>query len=157
MGKTTGGSKGLSLIHILVREGVAAVPVDRREHFRRIVFVEEGAGAVVDGFAGHRHIVGVHHAVNEAELHPSGDQFGLRGDDLLIERNIRVLRLGSLGIVPGNDMVGEHLQAVDVTARSKELERADADVAGCDARDDRARQPCLTVDNVCLLYTSRCV
>ena len=46
-----------------------------------IVGVHEGAGSEIDGLARHRHVVGVHHAMNEAHVHPARDQRRLaRGD-----------------------------------------------------------------------------
>ncbi len=54
----------------LVDVGVAAAVVDRAEHRVGLVDVHEGAGAVVDGLAGDRAVVGVHDAVDEAHQHP---------------------------------------------------------------------------------------
>ena len=65
----------------LVGVGVAALFVDRGEHGRRIVFVHEGAGAVIDGLAGDRGVVGVHDAVDEADQEPACDEIGLPRDD----------------------------------------------------------------------------
>ena len=44
----------------------------------RIVRVEEGARAVVEGLAGDRRVVGVHHAVDEADAEPPRDERRLR-------------------------------------------------------------------------------
>ena len=65
----------------LVAVGVAPAVVDRAEDRGRVVGVHEGARPVVDGLAGDRHVVGVHHAVDEADEHPLRDQRRLRGDD----------------------------------------------------------------------------
>src|SRR3712207_8635429 len=51
----------------LVAVGVAPEAVDRAEHRGRVVGVQEGAGAVVDGLAGDGGVVGVHHAVRSEE------------------------------------------------------------------------------------------
>lgn len=54
--------------------GVAAVVVDGAEGGFGVEGVDEGAGAVVDGFAGEGHVVGVHDAVDEADGEPLGDE-----------------------------------------------------------------------------------
>jgi hypothetical protein len=65
----------------LVSEGVAPVMVDGGEHHLRVIGIEEGAGPIVDRLARDRHVVGVHHAMDEAHAHPLRHQLGLRGDD----------------------------------------------------------------------------
>ena len=65
--------------------------IDRAECFRRIVGVHESARTVVDGLARDGHVVGIHHAVDESELHPMGDQFGLPLDDSLEQREVGIL------------------------------------------------------------------
>ena len=77
----------------LVGVGVAALLVDRGEHLRRIVVVHEGAGAVVDGLARDRGVVGVHDAVDEADQQPARDQIGLPRDDAFEQRVIGALGL----------------------------------------------------------------
>ncbi len=62
----------------LIRERVAAAVVDRAERLARIVRVEERARSVVDRLAGDRRVVGVHHAVHEADAEPARDQARLR-------------------------------------------------------------------------------
>ena len=76
----------------LVAVGVAAAVVDRAEHGGRVEGVHERARTVVDGLAGDRHVVGVHHAVDEPDEHPLRDQRGLRGDHPVEEREVRVVR-----------------------------------------------------------------
>ena len=124
----------------LVDVGVAAAVVDRAEHRVGLVGVHEGAGAVVDGLAGDRAVVGVHDAVDEAHQHPLGHQVGLARDHAIEQGAIRVLLVARIGIVAGDDMVGQQAQRLAIAARSEELEGADADVAGRDARQHRARQ-----------------
>ena len=48
----------------------------------RIVALEPAVRAVVDGQPEDRHVVGVHHAVHEADAHPVGDQRGGAAADL---------------------------------------------------------------------------
>ena len=56
----------------LVAVGVAAGVVDRAEHRVRAVGVHERARAVVDRLPGDRHVVGVHHPVDEPDAVASG-------------------------------------------------------------------------------------
>ena len=124
----------------LVDVGVAPAVVDRAEHRVGLVDVHEGAGAVVDGLAGDRAVVGVHDAVDEAHQHPSRHQLGLPRDHAIEQRAIRVLLVARIGIVPGDDVVGEQTQRLAIAARGEELESADADVACGNARQHRAGQ-----------------
>ena len=72
----------------MVAPGVAGVAIDGAEDALRMEFFHESAGAVVDGLAGEGAVVGVHDAVDEAEAHPVGDEFGLGGDDALEEGEV---------------------------------------------------------------------
>ena len=63
-----------------------------------------------------------------------------RRDHALQQRVIGALGLGGVGIVPGDDVIGQPPHAVGIAARGKELEGADADVARRDARQHRAGQ-----------------
>ncbi len=65
----------------LVAIGIATLPVDGTEHRRRVVGVDERAGSEIDGFSRHRHVVGIHDAMNEAHVHPARDQRRLRAGD----------------------------------------------------------------------------
>lgn len=49
--------------------------------------------------------------------------------------------------MPRDREVCESSKTIDVVSRRKELKRSDADVAGCDTRDDGARAWCLAVDD----------
>ena len=82
-------------------------PVDRAEHRHRVERVHEGARSVVDGLTGDRHVVGVHHAVHEADQHPPRHQRRLRRDDRLEQREVRVLGVRGRGVVPGDRVVGQ--------------------------------------------------
>src|SRR2546427_9276927 len=55
----------------LIGVGIATLRVDGAEHGCRIIMIHEGAWAVVDGLTGDRHVVGVHHAMDEARMHPA--------------------------------------------------------------------------------------
>ena len=89
--------------------------------------------------AGDRHVVGVHHAVDEPDEHPLRDERRLRVDDALEEREVRVLGVGRVGVVAGDRVVGEPPHERRVVVRRRVLERADAQVARRDAR--RAPRP----------------
>ena len=58
----------------LVGIGIAPLPVDRGKHRARRIGFQKGAGAIVDGLARQRHVVGVHHAMDKADPHPLRDQ-----------------------------------------------------------------------------------
>ena len=66
---------------------------------RRIVGVHERARAVVDRLAGDRHVVGVHHAVDEADQHPLRDQRRLPRATASQQREVAVGRAGQLRVV----------------------------------------------------------
>ncbi len=61
----------------LLAVGIAAAAIDGAEDGGGAVGIEKGTGAVVDRLAGDGHVVGVHYAVDEADVHPTGDQRGL--------------------------------------------------------------------------------
>ena len=112
----------------------------------RIVLVEERARPVVDGLAGDRRVVGVHHAVHEADAEPARDERRLRVDDALEQRERVVAAARRVGVVARERVRGERRQRFAVVARGEELERADADVARGHAREHRARQHLLAHD-----------
>ena len=58
----------------LVAVGIPPAAVDGAVDGRRIVLVHECARPEVDRLARHGHVVGVHHAVDEADLHPARDE-----------------------------------------------------------------------------------
>ena len=124
----------------LVAERVAALAVDRAEHRRRVVRLDEGARAVVDGLARDRHVVGVHDAVDEADVHPLRDQHRLALGDALEQGEEAARRADEIGVVTGDRVLGELAHALGIAAGGEELERADTDVARRDARQNRAGQ-----------------
>ena len=82
--------------HRLVAVGVAPTAVDGAEDGGRVEGVHERARPVVDRLAGDRHVVGVHHAVDEPHEHPLRDQRGLRLDDAAEQRQRGPLVAGRL-------------------------------------------------------------
>ena len=124
----------------LVAESVAAHGIDGTEDRSRVIDVHEGAGAVVDGLARDRHVVGVHDAVNEADQQPTRDKLGLAGDHQIEEGAVAVRSVRRFGVVPRDDVIGEAPDRIHISARREELEGADADVARRDAGQYRAGQ-----------------
>ncbi|MNS35204.1 hypothetical protein D3C72_673520 [compost metagenome] len=105
-----------------------------------MIFVEESAGAEIDGFAGDRHIVGIHHAMDETHHHPSGDEFALPPGDAAQQGEVRIVCLFRLGIMTVDHVVREVFDRLVILARGEELERADTDMACRNAGEDAARQ-----------------
>ncbi len=106
----------------LVRMSVAAHLVDRAVHRRGIVGVHEGAGAVIDGLAGYRAVVGVHHTMDEADMQPACDKFGLTADHCIEQGANGMFGFGCVGIVPVDHMIGELSDAGDILARGEKTE-----------------------------------
>ena len=57
----------------LIGKPIPTLAIDGTKHGVGLKGVDEGTGAVVDGFAGEEHIVGVHDAVYESEALPMCD------------------------------------------------------------------------------------
>ncbi len=94
------------------------------------VSIHEGAWAVIDRFARERHVVGVHHAVNEADQLPARDQPRLPFDDGFKERDIGLRRSDSCGKCRARDVVGQRAdRLLVVSMRGGLLQRADPHVA----------------------------
>ena len=90
----------------LVRICIAALPIDRAEDRLRIIFIHECTRAVIDRLAGDRHIVRVHHAVNEADEQPLRDQLCLRSNDRIEERAIGLPGFRGGWVMPCNHVIG---------------------------------------------------
>src|SRR4051794_22906742 len=93
-----------------------------------LVFIGGALGKAACGWLGAR--FGVRDAMDEAHQQPPRDQVGLGGHHLLQKGAIGLISLGRLWVVPGDDIVRELAHPVCVTARCKELERANPDMAG---------------------------
>ena len=119
----------------LVAVAVAALMVDRAEDSIRIIGVHEGAGTIVDRLAGNGHVVGVHHAVDEAHRLPLRHQGDLACDDPAQHQPVGVeLRiLSGFGVdvrkMPFDGVVGKRLQRGDVPQGCSILEGGDPDMA----------------------------
>ena len=132
----------------LVGIGVAAVAVDRAEDCRRVERIHEGARPEVDRFAANRHVVGIHYAVDEADVHPLCDEQGLALGDRRQQREIRLRGRACVGIVAIDDVVGEEPDGLAITARGEVLERADANVARGHPRQYGARDHSLAANTL---------
>jgi anti-anti-sigma factor len=124
----------------LVAERVASMRVDGAEHRRRVVRFHEGARAVVDRLARHRHVVRVHDPVDESHVHPLRDERRLSRDDVVQQREERLGVVGERRVVASDRIQRELAQAFHVAACCVELERSHADVARRDARQHRTGQ-----------------
>ena len=132
----------------LVAEGVASLVVDGTEHCGGVVGLHEGARPVIDRLARYRHVVGVHHAMDETHVHPLRDQGRLTLGHGLQQRQ-EGLRCGcECVVVPRDRVLGEFPQTFHVTARGKELEGPDSDVARRHARQHCAGQCVFAVDRL---------
>ena len=127
----------------LIDIGVTTALIDRTEYRFRVEVVHEGARAIIDGLAGNRHVVGVHHAMDKADRHPFGEQRRLARDHAVEQRAIGRGAIGGGGIVAGDHMVGQVAERVEILARGEELKSTDADVAAGDPRQYRAGQGAL--------------
>ena len=86
--------------------GVAPKFIDRAEGRRRIVRIHEGARSKIDGLSRERSVVGVHHAMDETDMHPTRDQQGLAFHDGLKQRQAGPLGIAGVGEVAINHVVG---------------------------------------------------
>jgi hypothetical protein len=114
----------------LVAEGVTPAMVDRAVDPARVIGIHKGTGAVVDGLTGDRHIVGVHHAVDEADAEPLGNEVRLCGDDGVEQRPVGAFLVRRFRIVAGDDIVREDPQGLRVATRGEVFEGPDP-ARGC--------------------------
>ena len=131
----------------MISVGVAFVAVDGAEGGVGVVVVHEGAGAVVDGFAGEGHVIGIEDAVDEADVHPAGDEGGLAFDGGVEEGEGWGVGFGEIGVVALEGVIGEGFEGVGVLVGGGPLEGADADVAGGDAGEDGAGEAAFAADD----------
>ena len=94
-----------------------------------MIDVHEGAGAVFDGLARYRHVVGVHDAMNEADEQPLRYKGCLARDHQIKEGAVPVGGVNRLWVMPRDDVISEAPDRIQIPARREELEGADPDVA----------------------------
>src|SRR6202011_4004925 len=124
----------------LVAVSVAPHVVDGAVDRPWVIDVHEGAGAVVDGLARYRHVVGVHGSMNEADEHPLRYKRCLARDHQVEEGAVPVRGVNRLWVMPRDDVISEAPDRIQIPTRREELEGADTDVARRDAGQYRARQ-----------------
>ena len=124
----------------LVAVCVPPAGVDGAVHGGRVECLHEGAWPVVDGFAGDRHVVGVHHPVDESDQHPAGHQVRLGGDHPVEEGEVGAVGGRGGGEVAGDRMVGEPTQEFDVVGGPRVLKTAHPQMAAGDPGEHRPRQ-----------------
>ena len=71
----------------LVAVGVAPLLVDRTEHGAGVVGIEKRTRTVVDRLPRYGHVVGIHHAVHEAHVHPLRHERRLLLDNVVEKRH----------------------------------------------------------------------
>jgi hypothetical protein len=122
--------------------------VDRAEDGVGVEGLHEGAGAVVDGLARDRHVVGVHDAVDEADVHPLRDQPGLTLRHR-VQQCQRLLRcVGQRRVVARDRVVQQLPQPRRIVAGGEVLEGAHAQVARGHAGQHGAGQHAVAVDRL---------
>jgi hypothetical protein len=78
--------------------------------------------------------------MDKANHHPLGNQCCLPVDHRIKKRGVGLIGVRELGIVARDDVVRERAYTIDVPARREILERADADMACCDAGQHGSRK-----------------
>ena len=102
-----------------------------------MIGVDEGARAVVDGLAGDGCVVGIHHPMNKADMHPLRDQCRLCVADPAKQFQILVAAGGDLGKMAIYGIVCQLAHLFHLTPGGKELKRAHPQV-----RRGHPRQNC---------------
>ena len=130
----------------LIGIAIAAAVVDRAEHGGRVVMIHERARTVVDRLTGYRHVVGVHHAVDETDMHPVGDEGCLPDRDALKHCKIWSDVILQLRIMARDHVVRQALNLVQFATRGKVLESTDPDVTRGNTCEYSSRQCGLPID-----------
>ena len=124
----------------LVAVCVPAAEVDGAVDGAGIEQVHERAWPVVDRLPGNGHVVGVHHAVDEADQHPLRNQRSLRRDDRPQKSEAGVRRPGEVRVMTVDGIDDEAAEEVLVARRGRVLEAAHAQMTGRDPCQHRPRQ-----------------
>src|SRR4029450_10244698 len=124
----------------LIGVGIAAVSVDGAEHRCRIIMIHESAWAVIDSLTGDRHIVGVHHTMDESHMHPAGNERRLFVAHSLEQSEVGVRVALQLRVMAIDDIIGQATNFGLLTAGGEKLEGTRTDVAGSNAGPKRAPQ-----------------
>ena len=140
----------------LVAVSVAPHVIDGAVDRPWVIDVHEGAGAVVDGLARYRHVVGVHDAMNEADEQPLRYKRCLARDHQVEEGAVPVRGVNRLWVMPRDDVISEAPDRIQIPARREELEGADTDVARRDAGQYRAGQRRLAPNRLAGRHSGEC-
>ena len=132
----------------LVGVGVAAALVGVVEHPRGLEVVQEPIRPVVQRQAQNGHVVGIHDAVHETLRLPSGDQSGSTFDHLAQQAVMAIRQTTERRKLRVNHEVGQLRHALGLAPVMKELERAEAHVAGCQARQNGGGLDLLAVNGL---------
>ena len=122
--------------------------VNRTEDRRGVIRVQKGARAIVNGFARDRHVIGVHHPVNETPLHPARHQRGLRLTHSIQECQVRGRTLLQRRVMPRDRVIGQGAYGVQIAPGGEIFKGADAQVTCRDAGQHRPRQHRLAKDRL---------
>ena len=93
--------RNLRLVAIRIAPGI----IDRAIHRVRVKRIHEGARPVIDRLARHRHIVGIHNAMNKSHQQPARHQRPGPCNHRVQQRAIPVFRLGRRGVMAFDDIV----------------------------------------------------
>ena len=132
----------------LIAIGIASAMIDRAENGRWVVRFHEGTWAVVDGFAGERHVIGIHDSMNKPDEHPAGDERRLAFDDGFEKGEVGVGRTVEFRVMAFPGVVGECLQGDLILAGGGPFKCTGADVTGGDAGQHGAGQRLLAHDRL---------
>src|SRR2546423_4600451 len=105
----------------LIRVGVPPLLIDRAKDLPRMVFIHEGAWAVIDRFSRNRRIVRVHHAMNETDEQPASNELRLSQRDKVQQGDIRTVAMRRLRVMSRDHMLGKQAKPLQVTAGGEEL------------------------------------
>ena len=130
----------------LVAVGVTTTVVDRAVNRSRVEGLHKRARPKVDGLTRNRHVVGVHDAVDKPHQHPLRDQRCLGCDHAIEQCKVGTLSRRGVGVMPGDRVVSEATQEVDITGGPSELKTTDAQVTGGDPGKHGTWQHRLAVD-----------
>ena len=132
----------------LISIGVTALAIDRTEDRGGIVDVHECTRAVINRLPRERHIVGVHHPMNEADQQPLGDEGGLALDHSLQKRAGRIFGVRCFWKMAHSRVLRESAKFLQPTPCSRKLKCPHADVARRHSGENRPRQFGLTNDSL---------
>jgi len=124
----------------LIAVGVPTALIDEAIHRLRVIGIHEGTGAEIQRLTSERHVVRIHNAVNEAQVHPARHQLRLALHEAAEQFEIRRLHGPAVGVMTLDRVIGQGPDTVDVIASGEILEGTNTHVPGCNARQHRSRR-----------------